>query len=65
MGDLDTWRAANILLKRYRGKAVFIATKRADALLDQGDPEGCMAWVKIARAVTELERKPSASEPMN
>ena len=57
MTELDTWRSANILLKRYGGKAVFIATKRADALLDQGDVHGCSAWLRIAKAITELERK--------
>ena len=36
MTELDIWRSANILLKRYGAEAVFIATKRADALLDQG-----------------------------
>ena len=57
MGELDIWRSANILLKRYKGEAVFIATKRADALLDQDDHHGCSVWIKIAKAITELERK--------
>jgi hypothetical protein len=42
--DLDIWRCANLLLKRHGGEAVFIATHRADAVLDRGDPEGCRAW---------------------
>jgi hypothetical protein len=57
MNELDIWRAASILVKRYREEAVFIAAKRADALLDQGDPEGFSTWVRIAKAITELERK--------
>jgi len=57
VADFDIWRTANILLKRYRGEAVLIATKRADALLDQGDCAGCSAWIKIVRVITELERK--------
>ena len=57
MTELDIWRSANILLNRYGGEAVIVATKRADALLDQGDPEGCSAWVRIAKAIAELERK--------
>ena len=66
MDNLDIWRAANILVKRYRGEAVFIAAKRADALLDLGDPEGCSAWIRIARAITELERqKPRSGERVN
>ena len=57
MNDLDIWRSANILLKRYGAEAVFIASRRADALLDQGDVQGCSAWVRIAKAITDLERK--------
>ena len=57
MTDLDIWRSANILLKRYGGEAVFIAGKRVDALLDQGDTEGCSAWILIVKAITDLERK--------
>ena len=34
MNELDVWRAANILLKRYKADAVLIAAKRADALLE-------------------------------
>jgi hypothetical protein len=57
MNELDIWRAANILLKRYRADAVLIAAKRADVFLDQGDMEGCGVWIRITRAITELERK--------
>jgi hypothetical protein len=41
MIELDNWRCANLLLKRYGAEAVFIAAKRADAMLDQGDHGGC------------------------
>jgi hypothetical protein len=44
------------LLKRYGGEAVFIASKRADALLDQGDRQGCSIWSRITNTITELER---------
>jgi hypothetical protein len=33
MNELDIWRAANILLKRYGADAVLIAAKRADVFL--------------------------------
>ena len=57
MTDLDICRSANILLKLYGAESVFIASKGADALLDRGDVQGCSAWVRIAKAVTDLERK--------
>jgi hypothetical protein len=57
MNELDIWRAANILLKRYKADAVLIAAKRADAFLEQGDMEGRGVWIRVTRAITELERK--------
>jgi hypothetical protein len=66
MHELDVWRTANILLKRYGAEAVFIASRRADALLEQGDTQGCSAWVRITRAITDLERKkPRGGEALN
>jgi hypothetical protein len=60
MDELDIWRSANILVKRYGVEAVFIAAKRADALLEQGDMEGCGVWIRVTRAITERERQVSA-----
>jgi hypothetical protein len=57
MTELDIWRSANILLKRYGGEAVLIASNRADALLDKGDIAGCAAWISITKAIADLERK--------
>ena len=66
MTELDTWRTANILLKRYGAEAVFIATKRADALLDQGDHEGCSAWIRIAKAMpAPINRRPRCARCEN
>ena len=56
MSELDIWRAANILLKRYKTDAVLIAAKRADALLEQGDTEGCGVWI-FASAVPRRARR--------
>ena len=56
MTEIEIWRSANILLKQFGGEAVFIATNRADALLDQGDMQGCSVWMRIAKAITDLER---------
>jgi len=39
--------------------------KRADALLAQGDAQGFGAWTKIAKAITELERKRREGEAVN
>jgi hypothetical protein len=57
MSDLDIWRSAKILSKRYGSEAEFIASKRVEALLDQGDIQGFSEWMRIAKTIAELERK--------
>ena len=42
MDGIDIWRAANLLLKQYGDDALLIAAKRADALLELGEPDGLL-----------------------
>ena len=53
-------------MKRYKGEAIFVAARRADALLEQGDHEGSSAWVRIGKAIDALLReKPREGEAVN
>lgn len=65
MDPIDLWRAADMMMKLYGEDAALHAAMRADALLDQGDTEGFFTWKRIARAIDDLVRKPSADEPRN
>ena len=59
--DLDIYRAATVIIKRYGEEARLHATMRADALLKAGDRDGHMAFTRILRVIEELqgtERKP-------
>ena len=56
--DLDIWRAANLLIRRYGDRAGHEAARRADEMLDRGDREGQMVWMRIARAVAEFQAPP-------
>ncbi len=61
--DLEIYRAANQLMKRYGQDAEFEAAMRADAMIERGDPEGLAVWKRILRAVDELQRdKPKQGE---
>ncbi len=61
--DLEVYRAANQLMKRYGEDAEFEAAMRADAMIERGDPEGLAVWKRILCAVEELLRaKPSSGE---
>jgi hypothetical protein len=65
MEDMDVWRPAHHMMKRYGDDAALRAAKRADALQAAGDTEGAHVWQRIAAAIGILEReKPSDSEPM-
>jgi len=49
--DIDIWRAANLMLKRYGEKAFEESSVRADELAADGDRDGSSAWRRITAAV--------------
>ena len=55
--DLEIYRAANQLVKRYGPDAEFHAAERADAMLEACDIEGRRVWMQILKAVDELLSK--------
>ena len=57
IGELNIWSSADMLLNRFGGVAVLIASKRADVLLDKGDLQGASVWGRIAMAIAHLERR--------
>ncbi len=62
--DLDIYRSANELIKKF-GDAVDIeAAMRADACLAAGDMEGRAVWLRIMKAIEELlsEERPGDAE---
>ena len=52
--DLEIYRAANQLVKRYGEDAEFEAAMRADAMIERGDPEGLAVWKRVIRAIELL-----------
>jgi hypothetical protein len=57
ISEIEIWRAANLLLKRYGDNAGAEGTARADALAAAGDREGAAVWRRITHAVLQLENK--------
>ncbi len=53
--DLDIYRAAQVIVKRYGEDAPTLATKRATAMLEAGDLDSYAVWKQILRAVEELQ----------
>jgi hypothetical protein len=52
--EIDIWRAANLMLKRYGEKALEESAKRADELAVDEDYDGAATWRRITDAVGQL-----------
>ena len=52
--EIDIWRAANLMLKRYGEKAFEESSTRADVLAADGDHDGASTWRRITDAVVQL-----------
>jgi len=44
-------------IEAIRRRGSFHRQQWAHALLDEGDTQDCLAWVRIAKAITNLERE--------
>ena len=47
--EIDIWRAATLMLKRYGEKALEQSATRADELAADGDHDGALTWRRITR----------------
>lgn len=66
VGDLDIWRSANLLVKQHGDDAWFHASQEADARLEAGDVAGQRVWLRIRKAIEDLQREqPHSGEPMH
>ena len=64
--DLDIYRAAGVIIKRYGEDASVHAAMRADAALETGDLDALAAWKRILKAVEELqETRPKSGEAVH
>jgi hypothetical protein len=52
--EIDIWRAAQLMLKRYGEQALEESAARATELRLAGDDDGAATWHRIMEAVTQL-----------
>jgi hypothetical protein len=52
--EIDIWRAATLMLKRYGEKALEESASRVDELTTAGDDDGVAVWRRISDAVGQL-----------
>ena len=55
--DLDIYRSAKLLIDRHGEHTLIQAAMRADAMLGNGDMDGKRVWVRIMKAIEELQRQ--------
>ncbi len=55
--DLDIYRSAHLLIERHGDDAPIEAAMRADELMEAGDMDGRAVWLRIVKAVEELQSK--------
>ena len=55
--EIDIWRAAQLMLKRYGDQALKESAARATTLTLAGDDDGAATWHRIMAAVAVLANK--------
>jgi hypothetical protein len=56
--DRDIWRAADLLIREHRADAEVVAARRADEMLERGDRDAQLVWIRIIRAIVEFQAVP-------
>lgn len=59
VSDIDIWRAATLLIRQHGENAEIVAARRVDELWEQEDDEGRAVWLRIKRAIVELQAAPT------
>ena len=57
ISNLDIYRSAKLLVDQHGEDAATEAAMRADNMLAAGDMNGKQVWVRIMKAVEELQRQ--------
>jgi hypothetical protein len=61
LSELDIYRAANLRIRRHGADAEVEAARMADLMLDRGDRDGQLVWLRIMRAITALQAPSTGS----
>ena len=56
--DRDIWRAANLVIREHGADAEVVSARRADAMLERGDHDGQLVWLRIRQAIIKLQAMP-------
>ncbi len=65
--EIDIYRSAKLLVDQHGEDAPIFAPQQADRCLEAGDLDGEAAWMRVIRAIEELQdrRPPAAGQPVH
>ena len=52
--EIDIWRVANLMLKRYGDEADIESAILAEELFEEGDHNGAAVWLRVIDAIAQL-----------
>ena len=55
--DADIFRSARVMIREHGDGALEFAQSRANALWDENDDKGAAVWMRISRAIEELQKQ--------
>ena len=56
VSDADIFRSARVMIQEHGDGALEFAESRANALWDKNDDKGAAVWMRISRAIEELQK---------
>jgi hypothetical protein len=56
ISDIDIWRCAQLVINNHGDEAAMEAAAMADEWLSKGNIDAQRVWMRIARAIDELQR---------
>jgi hypothetical protein len=57
--EIDIWLAASLPIERPGAEAEIVAAQRADEMLERGDRDEQLVWLRIQRAIVEMRAAPA------
>jgi hypothetical protein len=55
ISDIDIWRCAQLMINNHGEEAAMEAATMADEFLSKGNIEAQRVWMRIAKAIDELQ----------
>ena len=56
ISEIDIWRCAGVMIKRYADQADIEAAKRADEFEAKGQRDGQRIWLRILEAIDQMQK---------